>query len=127
MNHPVGLVELVAQLHSLASPETAAKQQLFGITGANHLGIPVPDLRKIARGRRDHELALGLWQTGIHEARILASLVDEAGKVTRDQMESWAHDFDSWDICDGVCCNLFYKPPFAVDFALAWSNCAFGH
>jgi 3-methyladenine DNA glycosylase AlkD len=120
MENPMGLEDLVAQLHQLASPDTLAKQQHFGIVGSNRLGISMPELHKLAKGHRNHELALKLWQTGIHEARLLAPLVDESVKVTREQMEAWVQDFNSWDLCDNVCLNLFYKPPFATEYALIW-------
>jgi 3-methyladenine DNA glycosylase AlkD len=71
---------------------------------------------------RDHELAEDLWAAGVHEARILAALVDEPGRVTKTQMERWAADFDSWDVCDQVCMNLFDKTPYAYEKALAWST-----
>ena len=29
-------------------------------------------------------------------------------------------ELDSWDVCDGVCGNLFDKTPFALDKALEW-------
>jgi 3-methyladenine DNA glycosylase AlkD len=74
----------------------------------------MPRLRQLSRGQRDHELARQLWQTGFHEARILASLVDELPLVTRAQMERWVLDFDSWDVCDQVCGNLFDQPPLRL-------------
>jgi 3-methyladenine DNA glycosylase AlkD len=69
----------------------------------------------------DHELALGLWETGIHEARILAGFVDDPALVTEGQMESWAADFDSWDLCDQVC-GLFEETRFAWKKAREWSR-----
>jgi 3-methyladenine DNA glycosylase AlkD len=47
--------------------------------------------------------------------------VDEPAKVTEAQLERWARDFDSWDICDGVCSNLFDRTPFARGKAIEWS------
>ena len=94
----------------------------FGIDTTNALGVTVTELRKLARGLgRDHALAAELWASGIHEARILASIVDDPEAVTERQMESWVRDFDSWDLCDQVCMNLFDRTPFAFDKALEWS------
>src|SRR5437867_4486743 len=92
-----------------------------GIDVRQAIGVSMPDCRRIGREHRgDHELALELWRTRIHEARILASLVDDAASVTREQMEEWVLDFGSWDICDQVCGNLFAKTPHAFDAARAW-------
>ena len=95
----------------------------FGIKTNNALGIPMPFIRKLAKNiGRDHALALALWKTKIHEARILAGLVAEPGKLTERQMELWAKDFRSWDVCDQDCMNLFDKTPFAFKKALEWSK-----
>lgn len=114
---------LVARLEAMASPENAAGMARFGIRGARVLGVPVRELRAIARETgRDHALAEELWATGIHEARILASIVAEPRRVTLDLMERWAADFDSCDLCDQCCTNLFRRTPFAHERALAWSE-----
>ena len=94
-----------------------------GINVDRALGVSIPACRRIARGhRRDHALALELWRTRIHEARILASMVDDPDQVTDEQMESWAADFDSWDLCDQVCGNLFGRTPSVFDKASAWTK-----
>lgn len=94
----------------------------FGIDTSRAVGVTVTELRGVARELgRDHDLASALWATGVHEARILASLVDDPALVTEAQMESWVADLDSWDICDGVCGNLFDRTPFALDKAVEWS------
>jgi len=114
--------EIVAELQSLANPANVAGMACYGINSENMLGVSIPSLRAMAkRIGRDHALALELWASGIHEARILAGLVDDPAQVTAAQLERWVKDFDSWDVCDGVCSNLFDKTPFAWDKAVAWS------
>jgi len=82
----------------------------FGITIDGRLGVSVPDMRKIAKEiGQDHGLALDLWKTAIAEARQVAAMIDDPRKVTEKQMEIWVADFNSWDLCDGVCLNLFEK------------------
>ena len=94
----------------------------YGIDTSRALGISVTELRRLARGLgHDHELAAALWASGVHEARILASLVDEPARVSRAQMDAWVADLDSWDVCDAVCGNLFDRTPFALDKAVEWS------
>jgi 3-methyladenine DNA glycosylase AlkD len=94
----------------------------FGIDTSRAVGVTVTELRRVARELgHDHDLASALWATGVHEARILASLVDDPALVTPAQMESWVGDLGSWDVCDGVCGNLFDRTPFALDKAVEWS------
>lgn len=95
----------------------------FGIDASRALGVRIPVLRRIARREgRDHALALALWATGIHEARILAGMVDEPERVTKAQMARWAKAFHSWDLCDQVCMNLFDRTTHAWAMARAWSR-----
>ncbi len=93
----------------------------FGIQTSTAFGVSVPKLRELARKiGRNHELAEQLWKTGTHEARILATMIDSPDEVTPDQMERWAKDFDSWDVVDGSCGNLFDKTPYAIRKAIEW-------
>jgi 3-methyladenine DNA glycosylase AlkD len=86
-------------------------------------GVGLPALRSMAkRIGHDHGLALALWATGVREARILASLIDERERVTRSQMDRWAETFDSWEICDQCCQNLFAHTAFALDKAVEWTR-----
>ncbi|MFH0847477.1 MAG: DNA alkylation repair protein [Chloroflexota bacterium] len=114
--------EVLGRLRSMANPANVAGMARFGINSENTLGVSVTELRKLAREiGKDHGLALKLWESGIHEARILASIIDDPRLVTESQMESWVRDFNSWDVCDEVIMNLFKKTPFARDKALEWS------
>jgi 3-methyladenine DNA glycosylase AlkD len=95
----------------------------FGIDTGRAVGVTVTELRRFARDLgRDHELAAALWASGVHEARLLASLVDDPDMVSEAQMEAWVTDLDSWDVCDGVCGNLFDRTSFALDKAVEWSS-----
>jgi 3-methyladenine DNA glycosylase AlkD len=121
--HPATVEELVRLLRGLEDPAARAGMARFGINPAGTLGVSVTTLRAIARRTvKNHRLALDLWETGIHEARILASLVDEPGRVSARQMETWAKDFDSWDVVDQVCSNLFDGTPFAVAKVAEWTG-----
>jgi 3-methyladenine DNA glycosylase AlkD len=113
--------ELIAQLNSLANPANVAGQQRFAITGGIQLGISVTDLRKLAKGIRSHDLAAQLWASGIHEAQIMAALVDEPEWVTLEQMEKWAGEFRSWDICDEVTDDLFIHTKYCQQVIPLWA------
>jgi 3-methyladenine DNA glycosylase AlkD len=65
--------EVLHRLESLADLEAVAGMTRFGISSDGTLGISVPTLRKLAREiGTDHALAIELWASGVHEARILA-------------------------------------------------------
>lgn len=83
----------------------------------------MPEIRAMAkRIKKDRPLALALWKTGIRECQILASLVDDKKLVTREQMDQWVADFNSWEVCDQVCGNLFSRTPHAIEKALEYST-----
>jgi len=115
--------DILRKLESLANPENVAGMARFGINPKNTLGISVPTLRKMAKGiGKDHVLAQELWASCVHEARMLASLIDDPRLVTEEQMERWVADFDSWDVCDGCCADLFDRTPFAYRKAVEWAG-----
>jgi 3-methyladenine DNA glycosylase AlkD len=115
--------QILEQLRSQANPANVEGMARYGINPHNTLGVSMPILRGIARqNRQNHALALELWDSGIHEARILAALVADPGQVDDELMERWVGDFDSWDVCDQVCSNLFDKTPLAYHKAVEWAS-----
>jgi 3-methyladenine DNA glycosylase AlkD len=115
--------EVIILLKQKSNPVYLAGMKRFGIENTKALGIPIPELRKVGKTlAKSHSLALALWDSGFHEARILASLVDEPALVTPQQVDKWVGDFNSWDICDQVCGNLFDRTPFAAEKAIYFAS-----
>lgn len=114
---------VVEELRVVADPTRKPGMARVGIVVDRALGVSIPNLRRIARGhRRDHELAAGLWQTEIHEARILASMVDDPAQVGRAQMDEWVTQVDSWDLCDQLSNNLWRHTRSAAAAARSWAR-----
>ena len=115
--------DIIQKFKSLSNPEAVKGMARFGINPENTYGVSIPNLRKVAKeAGKDHALAQKLWASGIHEAHILASMIDDPKMVTEEQMEDWVRDFDSWDVCDQVCMNLFEKVPLAWQKIIDWSE-----
>ena len=115
--------EILNKLRSLSDPEAVKGMASFGINPKNIYGVSIPDLRLIAKQiGKDHGLAQQLWASGMHEARILASMIGEPEMVTEQQLDKWAQDLDSWDVCDQCCNNLFSRAKFAYQKAVEWSQ-----
>ncbi|MFA6450241.1 MAG: DNA alkylation repair protein [bacterium] len=113
---------IIAGMRAMENPVNIAGMARFGINVKNACGVSMPWLRAKAKEiGKNHRLALDLWNSGIHEAKILAALVDVPAAVTEKQMERWVKDFNSWDICDQVCGNLFDKTPFAYKKVIDWT------
>lgn len=95
----------------------------FGIRSPKVFGVSMATMRPLIKKLgRDHALAQALWATGWHEARILASFVDEPARVTPAQMDRWTRAFDNWAVCDSVCLHLFVRVPGAWTKAREWSR-----
>lgn len=113
--------EILSNLKKLRNEKNLVGMSRFGISTENALGIRISQLRRIAKGiGKDHNTALTLWNSEIHEARILASMIAEQNKVTKKMMNDWANDFNSWDLCDQSCNNLFRKTTFAIEYSHKW-------
>jgi len=122
MREKLGYDDILARLKALADPKAVEGMAQFGINTKNAYGVSIPSLRTMAKEiGKNHVLALQLWSSGIHEARILASMIDDSELVTEEQMEGWVSDFDSWDVCDQCCSNLFDKTKYAHQKAVMWS------
>ena len=115
--------QILAELESLGVEEDRIGMARYGINTHKAYGIRIPVLRKMAKDiGTDHELAQELWDSEMHEARILASMIDDPERVCEEQMEAWVKDFNSWDLCDQVCGNLFDKTALAYKKAVEWAG-----
>ena len=111
------------ELRALGERRNVQGMARFGIRAKIVYGVAKPKMDALARRiGKDHQLALELWASGVHDARILAGLIDLPRKVSSAQMEGWVRDFDNWDVCDGTCCHLFVFAASAWKKAIAWSR-----
>jgi 3-methyladenine DNA glycosylase AlkD len=115
--------EVIALLKEQSDAIHLDGMKRFGIDNSKAMGVSMPKVRALAKEiKKDQELSLKLWETGIHECRILASMIGDPQLLTPEQMDSWTTDFASWDVCDQVCGNLFDRTPFAMQKALEYST-----
>ena len=117
--------KILADLEALGSPANIEGMARFGIVTTKAFGIPTPVIKNYAKGSKKkaenrHSLALELWNSGIYDARAVAFLIDDPKQVTREQMNSWASDFDNWATVDGTCGYLFCRTPLAYEMVAEW-------
>ena len=114
---------VIASLKRLANKKVRDGMARYGIPNDHALGISVATLRQLAKKLgENHALALKLWDSGIYEARMLASFVAEPAKLTSAQMDRFCRDFDNWAICDTMAFALFDRSPHAFAKIEAWSK-----
>jgi 3-methyladenine DNA glycosylase AlkD len=115
--------EVLDWLGQHASETNRSGMARFGINVDRAFGVSMAQLRNHARQiERSHELAQALWHTGRHEARLLAGLIERWQWVSESQMEEWTADFDSWDLCDQICGNLWCRTPMAPGKIRQWAK-----
>jgi 3-methyladenine DNA glycosylase AlkD len=115
--------QIVGILERLGRRKNVRGMARYGIHAKNVFGVSKPKLDELARRiGKNHALALKLWGTGNHDARILAGLVGERSLVTADQMNRWVRGFDNWDVSDGTCCHLFVFAKPAWSKAFEWAG-----
>ncbi|MBP3514116.1 MAG: DNA alkylation repair protein [Elusimicrobiaceae bacterium] len=115
--------EVVNRIKRHATP--AFKEQMqkrFGIQTEYAVGTPVTTLRLLVKGlpRPDQPLADALWETRVHEARIMASMLADPEQMTREKLDAWAKELNSWDICDLCAGNLFARVKNPLKLAERW-------
>jgi len=119
--------EILRELRALANPAALEGMARYGIDTSSALGLSVPTIRAISRRvGKDQGLAEKLWDSGLREARILASMVADPSAITRSTMDRWVRDFTSWDVCDACCCDLFDRTPFVWQKIPKWAAAGSG-
>jgi len=114
---------VLARLKSLGTERRKRHAALLGIPTERAFGVSIGDLRRLAKslGTR-HELALALWRSGIHDARLLAVLIADAERMTDAAIERWLADVRSWDLCDHICADLVRDRPNADRLVRTWAK-----
>lgn len=113
---------MLIRLRAMGDPASIKGRARFGIPETNAYGVRIPQLRALAKELgKEAALAKALWKSGVHEARLLATLVMPPEELTRAQAERWLKDVASWDMCDGLCLNVVDRTPWAYEAARAWA------
>lgn len=119
------LEEILEEFEENKNPENIKGMQRFGIDPEKAYGLKIPFLRRMAKKiKKNHELALQLWELGFRETMILASMVDDPSLVTENQIEKWILSpyYTYWEVVDQTCMNLLYLTDFAYIKAIEWSK-----
>ena len=117
-----GIDDIITQLRALGDPDNLQGMARYGILTDRAFGVKMGDVKALVKVHKgNHALALELWATGWREARLLAAYIADPQQMTPELMDSWVDGFDSWDVCDTTCGQLFARTLPAYDKALDWS------
>ena len=92
-------------LHELESLGTEQNRKIYRRHGAgdNLYGVSFANLKELAkRHKGDHQLAIELWDSGNHDARILATMIADPKLANDDIVERWASDLTNYGLADAL-------------------------
>ena len=103
-------LEVIEELKTRASEKYKVNVVRMGIPEQYSIGVSTAEVRSLAKKiQKSNELALELWITGYHEAKLLAVLLMNPKEMTKDAVEQLIGDVISWDLCDHLCKSLLIK------------------
>jgi 3-methyladenine DNA glycosylase AlkD len=80
--------QVLERLEALGDERVRARNRRLG-AGDEQFGVKLGEIRKVAKSLgRDHDLALELWKTGNHEARLLAILLLEPKRLSAKELDA---------------------------------------
>lgn len=116
------VLHFIEGLRELSDEGHRIKLAGFGIPNENALGVRMPDIREYIKPFKGNaELALELYETDYHEAKLAAGLIYPAKELSQEQADRFMEGFYSWDLVDQFCGSLFQKASFARELPWLWA------
>jgi 3-methyladenine DNA glycosylase AlkD len=113
------LQQLMAELRRLGKDSAAKTYARHGVRELS-VGLSYAELGKLAKKLGTvHELSLQLWNTGVHDARVLATKIADPAQLGEKQFEAWLADAANYVISDALS-SLAARMPGAAKSALRW-------
>jgi 3-methyladenine DNA glycosylase AlkD len=115
-------MDYLAAMAALEAAGTEQNRKVYGRHGVTGpmFGVSYASLGKLVKQIRcDHDLALALWQSGNHDARMLATMVADPERIAAKTIEAWAKDLHSYVVTDAFA-KLVARSPHADACMEAW-------
>ena len=110
----MNLDQAIEEIKLLSDPRAVKVWARCGMDASNFLGANLTKLKALSKKiKKNHELALDLWETGIHDAKLLATMIEDPKKTTETQVDKWVEELEFWDLADKSSRNVFAKTSFA--------------
>ena len=109
---------------ALEAAGTAQNRKVYARHGAAEpmFGVSYKDLGRIAKPlKTDHTLAADLWDTGNHDARVLALRVADTAAITKTLARRWLRDVDNYILAEALG-GLLAQSPHARALSDDWRD-----
>lgn len=116
--------EILTELKSLSNSEIKAfKAKKFGIDCDNSWGVYQKDIASLAKKiGKNTSIGIQLFETGNYDAQLLCAKICKPKEISEEVMDKWITHFNTWEICDSFCMQIFKFHPLAIKKALEWSK-----
>ena len=94
--------EILGELKGLGTAQAAKTYRRHGATGEVY-GVSYADFGRLKkRLKTDHALARALWASGIHDARVLATMVADPAQASGEELDGWLQDVEDYGMAGHV-------------------------
>lgn len=116
-------LEVLQELRALSNPRRAELFCRKYQTTDECFGVSVSEIRQLARKiGRHYNRAKALWQSGIHEAKILATLTYENQKLTEKRLSKLVSEIHTSDVAEYFADHIVAKTPYLFSLANKWTH-----
>ncbi|NOK59601.1 MAG: DNA alkylation repair protein [Chloroflexi bacterium AL-W] len=113
--------DILDKIQSLSDPRAIAAWSRVGAGPDQYLGTNLTRLKELAKSiKKSHELALELWDSGIHDAKLLATMIERPKKVTSEQIDTQMEQVYTVDLADKYCSNIIARTSFVQEKIDLW-------
>jgi 3-methyladenine DNA glycosylase AlkD len=120
MTRPVTLRHVLQRLKGMGTAQNVKVYRRHGVEGPM-FGVSFANLNTLQRSiGRNHDLALGLWRTGNHDAQVLATMIADPAKFSARELETWARTLGNYVVADAFS-KLVRHTPFVNSKAARWT------
>jgi 3-methyladenine DNA glycosylase AlkD len=116
----MAMAEILKQLQDLG---TASYRRILANHGINEpvYGVKIEELKKFQkRIKKDYQLALDLYETGVYDAQYLAGLIADEGKMTKKDLRHWVVKANCIAICGTAVAWVAAESRHGWELGLEW-------
>lgn len=112
--------QIIAEIEPLGTEGYRRVLRNHGVTGPL-FGVKIEELKKYEKAiKKDYQLALDLFDTGVYDAIYLAGLIADESRMTKDDLRGWLEKSTSDVVAEFAVAWVAAEGPHGWDLALEW-------
>lgn len=111
--------EMLETLKALGTEQTRRTYKRHG-SGENVYGVLHSEIQKLYKKvRKEHTAAPALWESGVYEGRVLATMIADPTSLDQKTLEKWGSQVSDYGTADALA-GLIFKTPYATVIRDQW-------